>query len=94
MPLQRRLPKVGFKNINRIDYVGVNLDTLQGLVEKHNLTVIDFDTMKTYGLVSKSDLVKILGRGELKSKIEVKAHAFTKTAVSAIEAQNGVVVKL
>jgi len=94
MPLQRRLPKVGFKNINRIDYVGVNLDTLQDLVEKHNLTVIDFDTMKTYGLVSKSDLVKILGRGELKSKIEVKAHAFTKTAVSAIEAQNGVVVKL
>jgi large subunit ribosomal protein L15 len=94
MPLQRRLPKVGFKNVNRIDYVGVNLDTLQDLVEKHNLTVIDFDTMKTYGLVSKSDLVKILGRGELKSKIEVKAHAFTKTAVSAIEAQNGVVVKL
>jgi large subunit ribosomal protein L15 len=94
MPLQRRLPKVGFKNVNRIDYVGVNLDTLQDLVEKHNLTVIDFDTMKTYGLVSKSDLDKILGRRELKSKIEVKAHAFTKTAVSAIEAQNGVVVKL
>jgi len=94
MPLQRRLPKVGFKNINRVEYVGINLDTLQTLVEKFNLSVIDFDTMKAHGLVSKSDLVKILGRGELKSKVEVKAHAFTKTALSAIESQNGTAVKL
>jgi len=94
MPLQRRVPKVGFKNINRIEYVGVNLDTLQGLIEQHNLSVIDFDTFRTYGLASKSDLIKVLGRGELTAKVEVKAHAFSKKAVEAIEAKNGVAVKL
>lgn len=94
MPLQRRLPKVGFKNINRVEYVGINLDVLQALVEKFSLTAIDFDSLKQHGLVSKNDLVKILGRGELTSKLEVKAHAFTATAQKAIEAAGGSVVKL
>jgi large subunit ribosomal protein L15 len=94
MPLQRRLPKVGFKNINRVEYVGINLDVLQGLAEKFNLTAIDFSTLREHGLVSKNDLVKVLGRGELTSKLEVKAHAFTGTAQKAIEAAGGAIVKL
>jgi len=94
MPLQRRVPKSGFKNLNRIEYVGVNLDVLQGLAEKYNLSAIDFEVLKSHGLVSKKDLVKILGRGELTSKIEVKAHAFSATAQKAIEAAGGSIVKL
>lgn len=94
MPLQRRLPKYGFKNPNRVEYVGVNLDVLQSLVEKYNLTSIDFDTFKSHGLVSKNDVVKILGRGELKSKVEVTAHAFSAAAQQAIEAAGGSIVKL
>ena len=94
MPLQRRVPKVGFKNANRVEYVGVNLDVLQNLVEKFNLSTVDFETLKAHGLVSKNDIVKILGRGELKAKLEVKAHAFTATAQKAIEAAGGSVVKL
>jgi len=94
MPLQRRLPKVGFKNPNRVEYVGVNLDVLQQLTEKFSLSAIDFATLKEHGLASKNDLVKILGRGELKAKLEVSAHAFTATAQKAIEAAGGSVVKL
>lgn len=94
MPLQRRVPKVGFKNINRVEYVGVNLDVLQGLVERFNLETIDFAALKEHGLVSKNDLVKILGRGELKAKVAVTAHAFTATAQKAIEAAGGAIVKL
>lgn len=94
MPLQRRVPKFGFKNINRVEYVGVNLDVLQGLVEKHDLQTIDFDTMKTYGLASKNDLIKILGRGEIKVKIEVKAHAFSASAQKAIESAGGSIEKI
>jgi large subunit ribosomal protein L15 len=94
MPLQRRVPKVGFKNPNRIEYVGVNLDVLQNLAEKFNLSVIDFETMKEHGLVSKNDLIKILGRGEIKAKLDIKAHAFTVTAQKAIEALGGSVAKL
>ena len=94
MPLQRRVPKVGFKNPNRVEYTGVNLDVLQGLVEKFSLAAVDFDTLKEHGLVSRNDLVKILGRGELKAKLEVKAHAFTATAQKAIEAAGGTIVKL
>ncbi|NHA07964.1 50S ribosomal protein L15 [Mucilaginibacter sp. HC2] len=94
MPLQRRVPKVGFKNPNRVEYTGVNLDVLQGLVEKFSLASVDFDTLKEHGLVSRNDLVKILGRGELKAKLEVKAHAFTATAQKAIEAVGGTIVKL
>lgn len=94
MPLQRRVPKVGFKNPNRVEYVAVNLDVLQNLVEKFNLSTIDFEILKQHGLVSKNDIVKILGRGELKAKLEVQAHAFTATAQKAIEAAGGSVVKL
>ena len=94
MPLQRRVPKVGFKNPNRVEYVGVNLDVLQGLTEQYSIATINFDTLKEHGLVSKNDLVKILGRGELKAKLEVTAHAFTATAQKAIEAAGGTIVKL
>lgn len=94
MPLQRRVPKFGFKSINRVEYVGVNLDVLQGLVEKHNLQAIDFETFRTYGLASKNDLVKILGRGEISAKVEVKAHAFSASAQKAIEAAGGSIEKI
>src|SRR5690606_32085030 len=94
MPLQRRIPKFGFKNINRVEYVGLNLDVIQELVNKHNLTSLDFETFKTYGLASKNDLIKILGRGELTSKVEVKAHAFSATAQKAIEAAGGSIEKI
>ena len=94
MPLQRRVPKVGFKNPNRVEYVGVNLDVLQSLTEKYSLSTVNFDTLKEHGLVSKNGLVKILGRGELKAKLEVTAHAFTATAQKAIEAAGGTIVKL
>ena len=94
MPLQRRVPKVGFKNPNRVEYVGVNLDVLQGLTEQYSIATINFDTLKEHGLASKNDLVKILGRGELTAKVEVKAHAFTATAQKAIEAAGGTIVKL
>jgi large subunit ribosomal protein L15 len=94
MPLQRRVPKVGFKNANRVEYVGVNLDVLQKLTDQHSVSVIDFATLKAHGLVSRNDLVKILGRGELKAKLQVTAHAFTATAQKAIEAAGGTIVKL
>ena len=94
MPLQRRVPKVGFKNPNRVEYVSVNLDALQKLSEQYSIATIDFDTLKQHGLVSRNDLVKILGRGELKAKVEVKAHAFSATAQKAIEAAGGTIVKL
>jgi len=94
MPLQRRVPKVGFKSLNRVEYVSVNLDALQGLVDQYNITVVDFETLKQHGLVSRNDLVKVLGRGELKAKLEVTAHAFSATAQKAIEAAGGSIVKL
>ncbi len=94
MPLQRRVPKVGFKNPNRIEYVGINLDVLQGLVEKFDLKAISFDTLREHGLISKNDLIKIMGRGEVKVKLDVKAHAFTATAQKAIEALGGSVEKI
>ncbi|GAB3937932.1 50S ribosomal protein L15 [Mucilaginibacter myungsuensis] len=94
MPLQRRVPKVGFKNPNRVEYVSLNLDALQILADTHSLTSIDFEVLKEYGLASRNDLVKVLGRGELKAKLEVKAHAFSATAQAAIEAAGGSIVKL
>ncbi|MFZ9942363.1 MAG: 50S ribosomal protein L15 [Bacteroidia bacterium] len=89
MPLQRRLPKFGFKNLNRVEYNGINLDMLQGLVDKHGVTEINQETIVKHGLASKRDLVKVLGRGELKSKINVTAHAFSAAAKSAIESLGG-----
>jgi large subunit ribosomal protein L15 len=94
MPLQRRLPKYGFKNINRVEYKAINISTLQGLAEKLNIDKIDFQTLVTAGLVSKNALVKILGKGELEKKLEVHAHAFSKSAVEAIVAKEGTVVKI
>ena len=79
MPLQRTVPKFGFKNINRVEYKAINLEVLQAIAEKHDLTVIDIDTLIRNGLIGKNDKVKILARGELKSKLEVKAHAFTSS---------------
>ncbi len=94
MPLQRRVPKVGFKPINRTEYVGINLDVLQNLADKFTLSTIDFATLQSHGLASKNDLVKILGRGEVKAKLDVKAHAYSASAQKAIEAAGGSIEKL
>lgn len=94
MPLQRRVPKFGFKNINRKEFKGVNISSLQELAEKQKLTVIDVDTLRAAGLVRKNDNVKILGDGELTIKLDVTAHAFSESAIKAIEAKEGTVVKL
>jgi large subunit ribosomal protein L15 len=94
MPLYRRLPKFGFKNINRIEHRGVNISDLQKLVDTLKLTTVDQEVLIQNGLARKNDLIKILGRGELKAKLEVKAHAFTKTAIAAIEAQGGSATKM
>ena len=89
MPLQRRVPKSGFKNINRVEYMGVNLDVLQQLAEKLNVQTIDNALLASNGLISKSDKVKVLGRGELKVKLDIKANAFSASAKSAIESLGG-----
>ncbi len=89
MPLFRRVPKFGFKNINRKSYQGINLDTLQLLVEQKKITTIDKKVLVENGLIDKNDLIKILGRGELTAKLEVIADAFTKSAKAAIEANGG-----
>ncbi|MBW6501859.1 MAG: 50S ribosomal protein L15 [Bacteroidales bacterium] len=94
MPLQRRVPKYGFKNINRREYKGINISTLQSLAEKNNLEKIDFEVLRSAGLVSKNALVKILGKGTLERKLEVHAHAFSKSAEEAIQAKEGTVVKI
>jgi len=94
MPLQRTVPKFGFKNINRVEYKAINLEVLQAIAEKHDLTVIDIDTLIRNGLIGKNDKVKILARGELKSKLEVKAHAFSKAAIAEIEEKKGTAIKL
>ena len=89
MPLQRRVPKFGFKNINRVEYKGINLDVIQALVDKRNITEVTPDVLRDNGLAAKKDLIKILGRGELKSTVVIKANAFSTTAKAAIEAQGG-----
>lgn len=94
MPLVRRLPKYGFNNINRVEFKSINIGTLQTLAEKKSLTAIDVKTLYEAGLVSKKDKVKILGRGELKAKLDVKAHAFSKSAIAAIEALQGTATKI
>lgn len=89
MPLQRRVPKAGFKNINHKEYFAVNLSTLQALAEKNNLTKIGVEELKAAGLTNGKELVKVLGNGELKAKLEVSANAFSKTAEEAIKAVGG-----
>lgn len=89
MPLQRRVPKFGFKNINRVEYKGINLDTLQLLVDNKKAKEITIEVLLENGLASKNDKIKILGRGELKAKLDVTAHAFSASAKAAIEAQGG-----
>jgi large subunit ribosomal protein L15 len=94
MPLQRRVPKSGFKNVNRVEYKSINISTLQYIVEKHNVEKIDLEVLIKTGFVNKNALVKILGNGTLDKKIEVHAHAFSKSAKEAIEAKQGTVVIL
>ena len=94
MPLQRRVPKFGFKNINRKEFKSINIDVLQNLAEKNNWSVIAPENLIEAGLINKNDLVKILGNGSNSAKVEVKAHAFSKSAEAAIEAAQGTVVKL
>ena len=89
MPLQRRLPKFGFKNINRTEYKGINVSVLQELAEKKKLKEITVDTLIDAGLVSGKDLVKILGNGNLTAKLNVRAHGFSRKAVEIIEAAQG-----
>ena len=89
MPLQRRVPKYGFTNISRKEFKGINISTLQSLAESRNLTAINVETLLEHGLIAKKDLVKILGNGKLTSKLDVQAHAFSKSAKAAIEALQG-----
>ena len=89
MPLQRVVPKMGFKNINRVEYKAINLDVLENVAVKNNLTVIDLDTLINAGVASKNDRIKILGGGTLTKKLEVKASAFSKSAKEAIEKLEG-----
>ncbi len=91
MPLARRLPKYGFKNRNRVAYKGVNIDVLQKLADEKKLEVIDQETIVNNGLAGRKELVKVLGRGKLTAKLQVSAHAFSESAVKAIEASGGVV---
>jgi large subunit ribosomal protein L15 len=95
MPLQRRVPKFGFKNINRKEYQGINLDTLQKLVDEGRIKdEVTLDVLIENGLAGKNDLVKILGRGELKAKLNIKVHKFTATAKEAVEKAGGEAVTL
>jgi large subunit ribosomal protein L15 len=89
MPLQRRVPKFGFKNNEKIYFKPINLDALEELAKKTNSTTLSVQLMRDNGIVGKSDMVKILGRGELKSKVSVEAHAFSETATKAIESAGG-----
>ena len=94
MPLQRRLPKFGFKNINRIEYQAVNLSSIQALAEKNNLTKIGVEELAAAGLINAKGLVKILGNGKLTAKVDVVANAFSKSAEAAIQAVGGTATKL
>jgi large subunit ribosomal protein L15 len=94
MPIQRRLPKFGFKNINRVEYKAINIETLQQIAEAQNITKIGIEELVNAGFVSTSQLVKILGNGSLTIKLDVSAHAFSKSAEAAIQAVGGTVVKL
>ncbi|HOD68916.1 MAG TPA: 50S ribosomal protein L15 [Bacteroidaceae bacterium] len=94
MPLQRLVPKFGFKNINHVEYKAINLDTIQALADKKNLEKVSLDDLVAAGFVSSKQLVKILGNGKLTKKIDVEANAFSKSAVAAIEALGGTAIKI
>ena len=94
MPLQRRVPKFGFKNINRVEYKAINLSTIQTLAEAKGLEKVAIADLVAAGFISSNQLVKVLGNGNLTIKLEVEAHAFSKSAVAAIEAVGGNAVKL
>ena len=94
MPLQRRMPKFGFTNIKRVEYKPINLDTLEALAANKNITDINIETLIEAGFVSKNNRVKILGKGELTKALNVTAHAFSQSAIAAIEAKGGKVEKL
>ena len=94
MPLQRRVPKFDFNSPNRTEYKAINLDTIQQLVDQSGESVINLEVLASHGLAAKNDLIKVLGRGELKSKVEVTAHKFSATAEAAIEKVGGTVTKL
>lgn len=94
MPLYRRVPKYGFRNINRIEYRSINLDVIQSLIADKNIEVIDMNVLIDNGLASKNDRIKILGRGELASKVDITAHAFSASAIKAIESKGGQATKI
>ncbi|AZI67312.1 50S ribosomal protein L15 [Kaistella daneshvariae] len=94
MPLQRRLPKFGFNNVNRKEYRGINIDTLQLLADSKNITEITQDVLVENGLAKKNEIVKIMGRGELKSGVSISAHKFTKSAEEAISKAGGKAITL
>jgi large subunit ribosomal protein L15 len=94
MPLYRRVPKGGFKNINRVEYTGLNIDVLQKLAETRGINVITPEVLRENGLLGKKDLLKILGRGKLVAKVNVTANAFSTKAIEAIESVGGTVTKL
>ena len=94
MPLQRRVPKFGFKNINRVEYKAINIDAIQMLAETKGITDFNMDVYRENGLISNNDLVKILGRGELKSKVSVSAHQFSAKAIELIETNGGKYTKI
>ena len=94
MPIQRRLPKRGFKNFNHVTYVPLNLDRIQAIVEKYNVSKIDFNILRELNIIGQFDKVKVLGSGELTVKIDITAHAFSESAKNAIEAVGGTVTTL
>ena len=94
MPLQRRVPKFGFKNINRVEYKAINLDTIQKLAEAKNLTKVGVADLVAAGFISSKELVKVLGNGKLTLKLDIEANAFSKSAEEAIAANGGNAVKL
>ena len=94
MPLQRRVPKFGFKNINRVEYKAINLDIIENLAAVKGIVEITPEVLKANGLLSNNELVKVLGRGELKSKVSISANGFSATAIAAIEAQGGTCNKI
>ena len=94
MPLQRRVPKFGFKSINRIECKPINLDTIQELVDKLNINEVSFETFVDNGLASSNDTVKVLGRGDLKAKVAVSAHYFSASAIASIEKAGGSINKI